>query len=752
MPCKIQTKTRRSVATYDYRDESGKLLFQVVRYDPKGFNQRKPKTGGGWDWSVKGVRVVPYRLTELPADPTQTVYICEGEKDADNLAKIGIVATCNAGGAGKWTPQHAEYLRGRRVIVLPDNDDAGRKHAKLVCHSLHGLADTVRIVELPGLPPKGDVTDWLNSGGTKADLERLADAAPVWVPTEQTAKLDDAKAPVELDAPDNSDDKSGKKSGPSTAEQLVQLALAHYRFGVSTADELFAVDHAGGPALLLRGNSESLRQRLAKLFRATHERTPNASALADALCVLGGEASDAEPEQLHLRLAKHGDGIVIDLGDKSGRAVEVTAAGWQVLTKSPVLFRRSALTKALPPPERGGSLDDLREVLNVTAVDWPIVIGWLVAALVPNIPHPILLLTGIQGTGKSSAARVLLSLFDPSYAPLRSEPRDMEAWQIQAGGSWGVVIDNLSKIHPWLSDSLCKAVTGDGLIRRILYTDGDLAVSSFRRVICLTSIDAGALRGDLGERLLLVELDVIPDHARRTEQELDSLVEEMQPRLFGAVLDALSQVLAALPGVNLARLPRMADFAKVLAAADKAGVTLGAFDRFMGLQDRIANEVLDGDPFATAILDGIRPGTSWTGTASELLSALWPNTSKPPEGWPSPRGVTGRLRRLFPSLATQGLRVTVARENTVQRRRLLTLTRDVGQNIVQCVQSSNVRVGCAEFLDDKLDDLGRSGENIVQSFEPANNRLLDDLDDKKHTLSGGIHDDDFVPVDPVLGF
>ncbi|MDX1965421.1 MAG: hypothetical protein SFX18_19910, partial [Pirellulales bacterium] len=108
-----------------------------------------------------------------------------------------------------------------------------------------------------------------------------------------------------------------------------------------------------------------------------------------------------------------------------------------------------------------------------------------------------------------------------------------------------------------------------------------------------------------------------------------------------------------------------------------------------------------------------------------------------------------------PALATQGLRVTVARENTVQRRRLLTLTRDVAQNIVQCVQSSNVREGYPQFLDDKLDDLGRSGENIVQSLDPANNGLLDDLDDlddKKHPLSGGIGDPDFIPVDPELGF
>jgi hypothetical protein len=173
----------RIVAQYAYRDERGELLFQVVRYEPKDFRQRRPKPGGGWDWSVKGVRVVPYRLSELLADPTRIVAIVEGEKDADNLARIGVLATCNAGGAGKWSVDHAEFLRGRRVVILTDNDEAGRKHAHGVAQSLHGIAESVRIVELPGLPAKGDVSDWIAAGGTKAELKRLADAAPEWTLT-----------------------------------------------------------------------------------------------------------------------------------------------------------------------------------------------------------------------------------------------------------------------------------------------------------------------------------------------------------------------------------------------------------------------------------------------------------------------------------------------------------------------------------------------------------------------------------------
>jgi isoaspartyl peptidase/L-asparaginase-like protein (Ntn-hydrolase superfamily) len=171
-------KTSRITQTYDYRGENGELIFQVVRMDPKDFLQRKPKPGGGWDWSVKGVRVVPYRLPDLLAKPSRIVVIAEGEKDCDNLTRIDLLATTNAGGAGKWTSQHSEFLRKRKVIILPDNDETGRKHAQQVLESLRGIADSVRIVELPDLPLKGDVSDWIAAGGTKDKLKALIEAQP----------------------------------------------------------------------------------------------------------------------------------------------------------------------------------------------------------------------------------------------------------------------------------------------------------------------------------------------------------------------------------------------------------------------------------------------------------------------------------------------------------------------------------------------------------------------------------------------
>lgn len=168
-------------AEYSYTDEEGRLLYQCVRMVPKSFKQRRPDGAGGWVWNLEGVNRVLYRLPELLAS-TGAVYVVEGEKDADRLRERGLTATTNVGGAGKWRPQYSEVLRGRHVVVLPDNDDAGDKHGAVVAQSLQGFASSVKVLRLTGLDKKGDVSDWLNEGGTVAELEALAAAAPEWAP------------------------------------------------------------------------------------------------------------------------------------------------------------------------------------------------------------------------------------------------------------------------------------------------------------------------------------------------------------------------------------------------------------------------------------------------------------------------------------------------------------------------------------------------------------------------------------------
>ena len=161
---------RQIAATYDYQGEDGALLFQVLRYEPKDFRQRRPDGKGGWIWNVKGIHLVPYRLPSvLKADE---VYVVEGEKDVESLRKLGLAATCNAGGAGKWRAEYSEYLRGKTVYIIPDADEPGRSHARTVAASLKGVAASVRIVNLPS--GSKDATEWVQKGGDALKLKELA--------------------------------------------------------------------------------------------------------------------------------------------------------------------------------------------------------------------------------------------------------------------------------------------------------------------------------------------------------------------------------------------------------------------------------------------------------------------------------------------------------------------------------------------------------------------------------------------------
>lgn len=149
---------RRIVATYPYVDEAGALLFEVVRYDPKGFRQRRPDGAGGFAWDLHGVRQVPYHLPELieAIGSERTVFIVEGEKDVDRLRALNVPATCNAAGAGKWRLDFVEHFVGADVVIVPDNDEPGRDHAEKVARALKPVATRVRVLTLPNLPRKGD--------------------------------------------------------------------------------------------------------------------------------------------------------------------------------------------------------------------------------------------------------------------------------------------------------------------------------------------------------------------------------------------------------------------------------------------------------------------------------------------------------------------------------------------------------------------------------------------------------------------
>jgi hypothetical protein len=204
-------------------------------------------------------------------------------------------------------------------------------------------------------------------------------------------------------------------------------------------------------------------------------KSPGSQGVQDAQGVLEGKAlCDGDKHIVYTRLAEHDGAFYLDLADDEWRAVKVTDDGWEVITDPPVKFRRSRGMQPLPEPVKGGDINLLRPFVNVASDDdWALLLAWLVAALHPAGPYPVVVLHGEQGSAKSTLARLLRALVDPNSASLRSEPRDPRDMMIASTNGWVVNLDNLSRIPTWLSDCPCRLATGGGFATRELYTNDD---------------------------------------------------------------------------------------------------------------------------------------------------------------------------------------------------------------------------------------------------------------------------------------
>lgn len=458
----------------------------------------------------------------------------------------------------------------------------------------------------------------------------------------------------------------GKKS---TAQKLVELALDHYDLHVDTDGKPFGVRKGGHVAIPLVGSRRSVRKELGGMYRRRTARTASQTALTEAMSALEYEAEESfEPIKMYQRAARpNDDEIFIDIGDRSEQAIRVTAAGWEILDGDadlPVLFRRTAVTAPLPVPTRGGSLDALRGFVNLPASDRGLIIGWLVAAtILVGLPCPALALLGEQGTAKTSSARRLFSMFDPTTAPVRRPPSDADRLLHAGAHSRGVVFDNMSSMPRWLSDGLCRYVTGEADVDRALYTDDDVRIMRVQGVLGFTSIDIGVLNGDLAERCVWGDLEVIPADRRRSERELNAAWNASYPSMVGALLDLVVLTLQQLPAVKLNDKPRMADFAEVLAALDLATGS-DTLDRYLRAQDSVAEDIVSTDQFLVAITETIKH--RWTGTGKALHELL----RRPSDDryWPEPRGMSGKLRRVAPDLRKAGWQIDEIKPNPTSKR------------------------------------------------------------------------------------
>ncbi|HXF71944.1 MAG TPA: hypothetical protein VNO79_04950, partial [Actinomycetota bacterium] len=312
---------------------------------------------------------------------------------------------------------------------------------------------------------------------------------------------------------------------PAQADRLVELGLAGAEVFCDPRGVAFAQVRCGGHVEYHAVRSRAFRRWLAgRFYEATAGKAPNAEALGAALLVLEAKAQfgDTPPRPVYLRVAPDGDGgLYIDLGDTTWEAIHVSGGGWRVVADPPVAFRRPPGLGALPRPERGGDLEELRGFLNLGSDDgWALLEAWLVQALYPRGPYPVLALGGEQGSAKSTSARVLRALVDPATPELRSDPRELRDLMVAAENGWLLAFDNVSRVQPWLSDALCRLSTGGGWATRELYSDADEVLFEATRPVIVNGITEFITRGDLLDRAVQLRLPPIPEHARRREGEL----------------------------------------------------------------------------------------------------------------------------------------------------------------------------------------------------------------------------------------
>jgi len=431
--------------------------------------------------------------------------------------------------------------------------------------------------------------------------------------------------------------------------------------------------------------SRRFRRHLQRLYyRATRE-TAKSTAIAEAQATLEAQALyEGAQQEVHTRIA--GDGIDVvyaDLCDEEWKVVEITASTgtFRVLDDSPVRFVRAQGMLALPVPEHGGNLLALRQLLNLAYDgDWALVLAWLVAALRPTGPYPILLVHGEQGTAKSMLVRIIRRFVDPNRADLRAEPHNTRDLAIAASNAWVMGFDNLSSIEPWLSDALCRLSTGGGFSTRQLFTDREETIFDAQRPVVLTGIEEIATRGDLVDRCISLELAPIPEARRKTESEIWAAVDASSGQIFGALLDAVACALRAHRDVRLPVLPRMADFA-IWATAAEAGLGLpagAAMAAYQGNRAAANQTALESSQLATLVIELVSKQVAWSGTATDLLHVVEKRAddlARRAKWWPrTAHGMAGALRRVAPNLRKAGIWVEHSRAGGHDRQRLITIS------------------------------------------------------------------------------
>jgi hypothetical protein len=335
----------------------------------------------------------------------------------------------------------------------------------------------------------------------------------------------------------------------------------------------------------------------------------------------------------------------------------------------------------LPIPIEGETIDALRPFLNTPSEeDFVLVVAWLLAALRPSGPYPVLALTGEQGSAKSTTAKVLRSLIGPFHGNSRSLPDNERDLFIATANSHVMSFDNISFLPKSMSDALCRLAKGGGFSTRRLYSGDEEQIFNSVKPIILNGIGNYVTRSDLADRSISVKLQTIKSSNRRSEQKFWEDFEATNPKIFGALLTAVSHGLRNIDKISPNALPRMADFSKWAMACETAYWDRGTFERaYASNAENQLDDLIDASPLAIVILGFMDGRTPWTGTSSNLLAEIKSYTESTDQTHlilpVSPDALGIQIDRIKPMLRQKGINISRFRSNDKNRTRLISIER-----------------------------------------------------------------------------
>ena len=651
-------------AIYEYRDLNGNLICTVNRFDlaegkkeffPASFCEHSVSKEKEWRWKAPLEPRPLYNAQLLSEKPSATVILCEGEKAADaatilcpDYIVVSTMGGSNAAGKAFWG-----LLAKRNVIIWPDADEPGLKYADTAAKSLHLVSAQVRIAYPAGDKEHGwDAADALEEGWNNQQTQTFLDTAVT-----PTTKKDKKK---EKEKAQNDDEEKG---GRIPQRDLLLSLLDAIELWHDEDRKAFASIPINNHWENWAVRSKGFKIWLSGRYYDEYNGAIGSQALEDGLKVMEAKAIHHGLQyETFMRVGGCTDKIYLDLCDDQWRAVEVTANGWDLIERPPVKFLRSGSMAPLPIPEAGEPIERLRDFINVeTEDDFQLLVAWLVGALRPSGPYPLLLINGQQGSSKSTVSRFLRELIDPNRSPIRSQPRDERDLMVSAVNNRVLVYDNVSGVAPWLSDALCRLATGGGYATRELHSDQSEIVLDAQRPMILNGIPDLASRPDLGDRAITIELPTIPENQRRSMRDVQRTFDETRPGVIGALLDAASAALRNINTIQLDKAPRMADFAEWITAAEPGlgWEELSFVQVFKDNRDSAIRSSVEDDTIIQGILDILSEQTMFKGSSTALLEKLNSRASdstRRGHGWPkTPSGMGNALSRRVPQLRVIGI-------------------------------------------------------------------------------------------------